>query len=335
MAIYRPVSDPGLPDFERLATMVRDDAPALEDLWLEADGKYQTQALSWRELRRRVIDHLAEGFRGRDPAGFPHLCAAWSRARVGSTALINLFGVAGLPAYFQPVKSVLRHAMTGSRATWLPPSGGHAVSKEVAGPYRIAECLYVPLDLLVEAGFPPDRLHLLILDRHPLQSLDSWLGKWTGMVPDQRLVQHYVLATLNIGRVAAHARKLGIATTHYVYEASRDAVPAAAALFARLGLADRFRAGVVTEWRDAGQLGTDHAPIIRCDEPAVFFVPGLHGSDVAYRYRERTVTAVTDAHRALLDRHGVFDIYRANVAACIRDLDLPADLAAWLDRPLP
>lgn len=318
------------PDFERLAAMVRDDDPALNDLWLEPDGRYQTLALPWRDLRQRVIDLLADGFRGRDPASFPQLYAAWSRARVGSTALINLFGMAGLPAYFQPVKSVLRHVMTGSSARWTLPAAMQVVSKEVAGPYRLAECLYIPLDLLVEAGFPPNRLHLLVLDRDPVQSLDSWLGKWAGMVPEQQLVQHYVLATLNGGRVEAHARKMGIATTHYVYEASRDAVSSAALLFARLGLAQRFRPEVVTEWNEAGQLGTEHAPIIRCDEPAVYFVAGLHGSDVAYRYRERAVKAVTDVHRELLGRHGVFEIYRGNVAACIRDLGLPPGIAAWL-----
>ena len=48
---------------------------------------------------------------------------AWGKARVGSTALNNLFGMAGMPSYYQPLKAILRDALVGSALTpWIVPS---------------------------------------------------------------------------------------------------------------------------------------------------------------------------------------------------------------------
>ena len=33
-----------------------------------------------------------------------------------------------------------------------------------------------PLQALIEAGYPPDRLKLILIDREPLTSLASWLA---------------------------------------------------------------------------------------------------------------------------------------------------------------
>jgi hypothetical protein len=43
----------------------------------------------------------------------------------------------------------------------------HIFCKDVGGPYLMAECLYIPLQMLIEAGYPADRLHLIMLDRDP------------------------------------------------------------------------------------------------------------------------------------------------------------------------
>jgi len=318
----------------QMAELVRHEHPSLATAWLEPDGKYQTRNLTLDALTAEVTATLAGGFKGLNRDDFPTLFSAWGKARVGSTALINLFGIAGLPAYFQPVKAILRHRLTGGAGDpWILPPPAEApyiLSKDVAGPYLLAECLYIPLQLLVEAGYPPDKLHLIVLDRDPAHSLASWLAKWSDRLPEERLLRNYVLAASNVARVTGYARRNGIPVTHYVYEASRDAVGSVRALFRRLGLADRFTEQAVTDWADKGQLDSDNSRIIHPREPAVYFVPGLHASDTAYRYRERPAAAVTEAHLELLARSGVQELYRASARACAADLGLDAAGAAML-----
>ncbi|HUH84122.1 MAG TPA: sulfotransferase family protein [Stellaceae bacterium] len=324
-------------ELQRMAERVYDFDPSLATLWLEPDGKYQRQGMTLDQLTRRVVDCLARGFRPLAAADFPTLYCAWGKARVGSTALINMFGLAGMPAYFQPVKAVLRYALTGGDATpWILPPGTREpqiFSKDVAGPYLLAECLYIPLQMLVEAGYPTTKLHLIVLDRDPVHSLASWLDKWSDRLAPDRLVRNHVLAALNARRVEEYARRAGVPVTHYVYEASKDAVRAARALFARLGIAERFTARCVTDWAEMGQLDSKRSGIIHPPEPDVYFVPGLHASDTAYRYRERGVAQVTDAQREILRRCGVEDVYRATAEACARELGLSIELAPAALRP--
>ena len=194
---FMTVSD----ETEHLADLIRREHPSLDTMPLEADGKYQTRTVALDELMREARDCLAESFRNRRAEDFPTLYCAWGRCRVGSTALTNLFGVAGMPSYFQPVKVILRHSLVGHAAEpWAVPSATeqpHIFSKEMAGPYLLAESLFLPLQPLIEAGYPAEKLHLIMLDRDPASSLASWLEKWSDRIPEDRLIQNYVISTLN------------------------------------------------------------------------------------------------------------------------------------------
>jgi hypothetical protein len=313
---------------ERMADLVRRQHPSLDTLQLEPDGKYQTRTVALDTLMREATDCLGEGFRHRSTEDLPTIYCAWGKCRVGSTALTNLFGVAGMPSYFQPVKVVLRHLlMSQSGAPWILPSASdqpHVFSKEMAGPYVMAECLFQPLQPLIESGYPADKLHFIMLDRDPASSLASWLEKWSDRVPEAALLQHYVIATLNTLRVESYARKHGVPITHYVYEASKEPVQSIRILFERLGLAHRFTETAVTEWNEMGKLESKDARITFVKEPSVWTLPGLHGSDTAYRYRTRKTASLSDAKLELLDRYGIHNIYRASVEACVRDLGLDA-----------
>lgn len=312
---------------DRLADAVLGRGLPLASLWLDGDGAYQTRSVPLSRLNDEVVAGLSRSLWWRRPDEFPHLRCAWGRARVGSTALANLFGTAGLPSFYQPIKAILRHALVGSLApAWDLPAAREAPDvfiKDVAGPYLLAECLYIPLQLLVEAGYPIDRLHLVMLDRDPLRCFASWLAKWSNRVPRERLLEHFVLASLNAVRVEAYALRHGIPVTHYVHEASREPVPAAAALFDRLGLADRFAPAAVTDWPMAGDDAPANPNVIHPVEPPVYEVPGLHSPSGAYLYRERSAAAVTEHERAVLERFGIPARYRAALAACAADLNLP------------
>ncbi|WP_219681868.1 FAD/NAD(P)-binding protein [Bradyrhizobium canariense] len=319
---------------DRLADLVRRDDPSLDTMVLAPDGKYQTRPAALDELMWEVRDCLGEAFRHWAPEDFPTLYCAWGRCRVGSTALTNLFGVAGMPSYFQPVKAILRHRLVGNAGEpWAVPVAAeqpHVFSKEMAGPYVLAESLFLPLLPLIEAGWPADKLHMIMLDRDPASSLASWLEKWSDRVPEDRLIQNYVISTLNALRVESYARRQGVAVTRYVYEASKDATGSVRKLFDRLGLGARFTESAVTDWRERGQIESKGSGVTFLSEPKVYTVVGLHGSDTAYRYRGRKTASLSDAQLAVIERYDINDIYRASVAACVDDLSLDADTAMRL-----
>ncbi|MER8606960.1 hypothetical protein NKH48_25160 [Mesorhizobium sp. M1233] len=50
------------------------------------------------DLNQRIVDTLARAFEDRSADRFPALAVSCRKCRVGSTALTNLFGIAGLPS---------------------------------------------------------------------------------------------------------------------------------------------------------------------------------------------------------------------------------------------
>jgi len=313
-----------MPDLLRISELIITDHLALSEMVLTPNSRYQTRSLTGDALRHRVAERLAAGLRNRDPADLPTIIYAWGKARVGSTALTNLFGLAGIPAYYQPVKAIVRQVLMGCDGPpWTLPSRrlhSHIFAKETAGPYSVAECLYMPLQALLDAGYPPNKLRLIMLDRDPTDSLASWLDKWSDRLPARRLEEHHILASLNAIRVEIQARRAGIPITHYVYEASREPVQAARALFQRLGLADRFASAAVTDWQDRGNLDSTDCGIIYPNEPDVFDMPELHGTATAYRFRNRSKCPPNPAQLALMARFGLDALYRASVESCAEEL---------------
>jgi len=313
---------------ERMADLVRRQHPSLDTMMLAPAGEFQSRTVALDTLTGELTDCLAEAFRNRPSDDFPMLYFGWGKCRVGSTPLTNLFGMAGMPSYYQPLKAMLRDAQVGHPPTPWPIASSVAqpriFSKETCGPYTLAESLFMPLRPLIEAGYPPDKLHFIMLDRDPASSLASWLDKLRDRASANTLIHNYIIAVMNTLRVESYAGRQGIPVTHYVYEASKEAVSSVRVLFDRLGLSSHFADDAVTDWRKTGQLHSETSRIIFPNEPELYKPAGLHGSDTAYRYRARATASLSDAVLDLLERCGVNDIYRASVKACVRDLGLDA-----------
>ena len=311
-------------EFEHIAELVRRDDPALASIETYPDGKYQARTATLKALYDEVTECLAEGFHGRAPDDFPTLHCALGRCRVGSTALANLFGVAGLPSYQQPVKAVLRQRLHGKAGRALiPPSAmeqADVFSKETVGPYVLAECLINPLQVLIEAGYPRERLKLIVLDREPSRSLASWLAIFSARMPETLLVRNHILAALNIRRVENYAVRLGVPVIHFVHEASKEPVESARALFDRLGLSARFTAAAVTDWKEMGQIESKNAKLVFPTEPDIYDIPGALRSATAYQYRNGAATPLSAQNLAMLARFRIHEIYRAAAQACAHDL---------------
>jgi hypothetical protein len=322
------------PDFDaqqlwRLADLIAGDDSSLPKLQLEPDHTFQTRGVTCESVAKEVVTHLRGVFSQIHRDDLPHLYYGCGRARGGSTALTNVFGIAGIPSYYQPVKSVLRHVLSdNSPVAWrIGSNRKHVFAKETFGPYTLAECLFQPLDLLIESGYAADKIHLIVFDREPTSALASWLARWSHRVAEQRLVFHFVLAGLNALRVARSATRHGVETTTYVYELSRDPVFAVGKLFERLAIPSLFNEASVSDWDDRGDLASERSSIIFPDEPQIYDVPGLHGSDVAYRFHGRPATAFPDAYASLLADLRVGDSYRRSIQSCIADLGIDRDRA--------
>lgn len=314
----------GSPEIARLLGV---DASQLDDLTFTPDGKYQVVSTTGVELANSVVDRLRVALAPRSAESLPDVICASGKCRVGSTALTNLFGIAGVPAYYQPMKTVLRHVLMGGEGEpWdVDDATVHPTvfAKEMFGPYTLAECLFNPVKWLLDAGYPRDRIHLLVLDREPHASLASWLTKWSARVPKDRLVMQFALASLNADRVRAYAASHGVDVVTFVYELSRRPEVTLPALFGRLGLRARYRRGIEDDWGDRGDLGEPTSGIVFPEEPEVYRVAGLHSSGSAYRYRPRATDGLAAAERAIVHDFELEVRYAASLAQSCRDLELP------------
>ncbi|WP_433498212.1 hypothetical protein ACQP1K_25440 [Sphaerimonospora sp. CA-214678] len=307
-------------------------APELWDVELAPDNRYQTRTVTVREVTDAVVATLRAGFDGLAPDDFPRLIVGWGRCRVGSTAITNLFGMAGISSYYQPVKTIARFVLSGGEgAPWRLPDGEPVLfAKEMAGPYVPYECVFNPVQCLIDAGWPAGRLHLLVLDRDPAACLDSWMAKWAPKIGRDRVVANFRLSTANYLAMRAFAEQAGVTTTHFPYEASRRPEIVVPRLFAGLGVADRFSPAILTAWGAAGDLNSDSARIHYPAEPEAYVVPGLHGNEQEYRFREREIRELTPQERAVADDPGVRDRYRESIDLCRADLDLDDVLGSVL-----
>jgi hypothetical protein len=306
----------------------------LHELRLEPDGRYQTRSATLRTLTAEVVERLASEFSRRPPETFPHLVCISGKCRTGSTALTNLFGIASVPAYYQPVKTILRHRVLGAPgAPWdLPDPKVEQViaAKEMTGPYSLAECLFNPLACLTDAGYPRDRLHLLLLDRDPYESLASWLDKWSDRLPREELIGHFVLSSINAERLHDYAVTQQIDAVTYVYALSHWPHETVAALFRRLGIGDRFHAGVVDDWGARGAIESERSAVVFPDEPEAYRFAGLHSSEADYRFKARDTSGVTADERSSIEDASLVASYQRSVDRSCRDLQLPVEIRGRL-----
>ena len=109
---------------ERMADLIRQQHSSLDTMLLPPTGELPNQ-----DSRARYLDARSDGVPcrklpasagGRLPDAFYFACG---KARVGSTALSNLFGMIGMPSDDQPLKAILRDALVGHPLTsWQVPS---------------------------------------------------------------------------------------------------------------------------------------------------------------------------------------------------------------------
>lgn len=196
--------------------------------------------------------------------------------RSGTTTQLRVFAEAGMQAHYQPLKAVLRSLMHGEQREYEVPAAQNVFIKETIGPYTQTESQFDPLEVLLLAGYPKDKLHVIVEMREPLSTLASWYEMFSFNRDREALFQNFMTAYRTVAQIRARAIEQGVPTSTYVYEAQRDNDPSKAVsrLFAGLGLPYSDR--VVKDWENLPPFGTPESGIYFPPEPEIYSARSFH-----------------------------------------------------------
>ncbi|MFH1968487.1 MAG: hypothetical protein ABIJ84_03820 [bacterium] len=147
----------------------------------------------------------------------PKLIVIVGPCRTGTTALANVFAKAGLMVYLQPIKSARRAKEAKEKIIpWEVKEKDVAVVKETIGAQTKAE-FFDPIKILLDIGYPKEKLVLIPVVRDASKTLASWREMWSDL-DLKKFAKSYEL----ILDIKNQARTIGIKTIPYVHEAIRD-----------------------------------------------------------------------------------------------------------------
>jgi hypothetical protein len=258
------------------------------------------------------------------PEKCPPLTLIVGPCRSGTTAVLRAAAATGHRAYFQPVKRILRQASVGRPEDFVvDPGTERIVVKETFGPFLPAEARFDPVALLAAAGYPVERVNLVVLLRHPVDTYLSWQRLYrAGPLSTDVDTSVFVTAFRHTVRVYEDAR---VPVTAFVPDGITmlDEATALANLFHRTGLA---YGPAAVAWHTHAARPLDEL-IERQPEPDEFRAPGaLDGVRGADRYRfiaRGTGAAGTGVPDEVLALQGEYDRFRQRCAVDLNDCPEP------------
>lgn len=252
------------------------------------------------------------------PENPPMLILIAGPCRVGTTALGNVFARAGHVSYMQPIKSIRRAIESGEEVPeWnIDDKQKVVVSKETFGAKTESE-FYDPIEILLAAGYPKEKIHLIGIMREPGATLTSWTWMW-----DRVFFKGFIRSYKDTFDTMARAKRLGVATTHYVHEAIRDNEPGLVVgkLFERIIPNERVQAsGQLVDWSKGANF--DQATEVKFfDSPPERFVHAVKTWG-GYQYRE-LVPDLTSRQKRLLAEARIDKIYDYFLKMCEQKLEI-------------
>ena len=149
---------------------------SLEVLAPDNERRFQRGRVEAPALHDYLVDELSRLFGN----ARPRIILCCGKCRVGSTPLANVFGHANITALYQPIKTLLRHGLVGEICPPMDLAGDEPIIfiKETYGPYVAAECTFSPIRILLDAGFRPQDIKLIVMERRPEATIRSWWRCW-------------------------------------------------------------------------------------------------------------------------------------------------------------
>ncbi len=259
----------------------------------------------------------------------PNIILGVGPCRSGTTAMLRVFAEAGIDAWSQPIKTTLRDFLNGKPNPYVftVPDKPVIFIKETLGADTREESTLNPLAVLLDAGVPAEKLHVLALTREPLATVDSWIRVIKKSSPEE-LVAHALQAITTTARIKQQADRLGISTNSFVYESLRDNQPSSVIekLFNRLGLP--FSSSILENWLiqplehhphlhlipqlDVYQTREDVYGKLRKSNGLTFFPPK----------EEEIVKQLHPDYFVSMHDNGIFDVYNQLRLDCASQLDI-------------
>ena len=263
-------------------------------------NRYQIQPVSSQQISSNIVLE--------DVGEAPNIILSVSPCRSASSVLVRVFGAAGVLSYYQQLKSMLRWKMQGEDVCWKVPSLPHTniFLKETLGPYTETEALFNPMNILLDAGYPPEKLRILILGRHPLNTWASWDKWWNGATS----IDNFIKANITTEKVREQAEREGISVTTVVYEALKyyDADTVVKRMFSRFGIP--YSPIAVDGWQTLPEFGTPGSHIHYREIPPIFNVPGILDS---VRSADKLIYSSIDNDVTDFDENTVLQIQEAGL----------------------
>ncbi len=257
------------------------------------------------------------------PNNPPNLLVIAGPCRTGTTALANTFAKAGINVYMQPIKSARRAIEdTDKVIPWdiSEENGSFVVSKETLGPKTPAE-FFNPIQILLEAVYPKDKLSFVPIIRDPRKTLPSWRQMWN-LVDQKSFLETYKL-TLKIKK---YAESNGIKTIPYVHEVIRDQNPddVMSALFSKLNLQEKLSQNL-SRWGIDYQFAKKDSADSHCkfyDVPPERFIKDVREWG-GYQFKEEPELFLSQEDTLFLkNRQELKKIYEIFRQECQKSLDL-------------
>ena len=260
------------------------------------------------------------------PDDMPHLILSVSPCRSGTTVMLRVLGAMGVESHFQPLKNVLRWRLEGEIRPWRLAAGANRTVylNETLGPYTFAEATFNPLQLLLEAGVPAAKLHILICGRHPLATWTSWQKWWR----DQTTLDYLLAAYQTTEKIRQQALAANLTTTMLVYEAFDQVSSSAVVKRLARRLQVPFTPKAITQWATLPPFGSRQSNVILPEEPARFITLGIHdrvhqaNALVFHSVPTEAMATIAPYDQERLRRAGLFALYDRWQGQCAADLQL-------------
>ncbi|MBI3984936.1 MAG: hypothetical protein HY344_03275 [Candidatus Levybacteria bacterium] len=273
------------------------------------------------------------------PSSCPFVIVAVAPCRSGTTAQLRVFAEAGAQAHYQPFKAILREMEQGRDLDFRIPEGDDQTIfiKETVGPYNKPQSTLDPIAILLEAGFPIEKVRLIPMLRQPLATFSSWIKVndavrkyFNGAIPVEDLLENLITSYKTVDEIRQRAINAGIPTTTFVQEALRDNSPrqVVQSLLTASGL--RFSPTSVKGWRNLVPMGEPGSNIVfhpigtepKKDEGSqVIHQILLHSDGLQYISKEdREIDVLTAEQAGQLANAGLYEHYEKFRKAAQADL---------------
>lgn len=255
------------------------------------------------------------------PIKAPKLIVIVGPCRTGTTAFANVFAKAGITVYMQPIKSARRAKEAGKKIIpWKIKEESMAVVKETLGAITEAE-FFDPIEILLNIGYPREKLVLIAMVRNPYKTLSSWREMWTNLD-----LSNFERSYQNIFDIKNRARNKDIKTIAFVHEATRDNTPNSVVqkMFAKIDFYKKTGKKVIN-WTDESKFGEDNSNKSKLkfyDAPPEKFIKEVKNWG-EYKYRDEPYLKLFQSDADFIVKNkNLKRIYEDFRLGCEKDLEL-------------